>query len=216
MPYQVVRPIFEPLIKKKFRQVSGKENLPTKPPFILAANHIGYLDPIALVILILQLYNLPTYYLTIHYMWWIWGGPLATHWLAMIHVKYGHRKDSLKAAINNINNGNIVGIFPEGTRNPDSRSLLRGKTGAVRLALATGAPLIPVGFKNNTGHRIGKAFRSLWQSDKYIDITFGQALDLSEFANKEIDKLLLKAATHKLMLAISQLCGKKYPFEIEN
>ncbi len=209
MPYQILRPIFEPAIKRKIRHVAGREHLP-KPPFIVAANHVGFLDPIALVITMLEIYQQPMYCLTNQFMWTIWGGPLASRWLAMIPVYKKRKKDSLQAALAFLKKGKIIGIFPEGTRNTDSKHLLPGKTGAIRLALRSGVPIIPLGIINTTGRSIGQAFGSLWRDDSYLDLHFGPALDLNEFRNATMDRASLQAATQKLMQAIAPLCQKKY------
>ncbi len=55
----------------------------------------------------------------------------------------GRANAALTAGIELLNSGKLLGVFPEGTRSPDGR-LYKGKTGAVRLALATGAPIVPV------------------------------------------------------------------------
>jgi len=212
MAYFGLRQIFGPLIKKKIREIKEGNNLPQQPPFIIAANHVGFMDGLAMAATIFEKYNKPLLFFTTYGMWRLWGRCLARHWLGMIPMnKNKGEGDPLDKGIKAINRGNIIGIFPEGTRNPGS-SLLRGRTGAVRLALKTGVPLIPVGLISNTGHRIGKTFVSLWQKDKYINFFIGQPVDLAEFHNKQIGKPLLEAATKKLMLAISKLCGKNYPY----
>lgn len=209
MSYFGYRQIFGPLVRNKIRNVQDRKNLPNKLPFILAANHEGFLDAPALVMFILYHYNKPTYYLTKKYMWRWWGGPVAGFMLGMIPVHPGRKADALSEAVRMVNKGNIIGIFPEGGRNPQ-KDLRKGKTGAVRLALETGIPLIPIGIKNHTGYSLFVAIKNYWQKDKFIDISVGQPVDLTEFKNKPIDKPLLEAATRKLMLAIGNLCGKTY------
>ncbi|MFA6099011.1 MAG: lysophospholipid acyltransferase family protein [Patescibacteria group bacterium] len=213
MAYGGFRQILGPFIRNKIGVVEGEQFLPAKPPFILALNHVGFMDGLVLVTYIYLKYNgRRTFYLTNERMWKLWGQKLARNWLGMIPVFDDKRGDSLREAIDVLKRGEIVGIFPEGTRNQDRHNLLIAKTGAARMALATKVPLIPVGLRNNTGHRIGKAFRSLWHKDQKVDINFGPAVDLSEFSNREIDKPLLQEATKKLMQAIGRLCGKNYPF----
>jgi 1-acyl-sn-glycerol-3-phosphate acyltransferase len=212
MAYEGLRQIFKSLMKNKIREVSGKENLPQEPPFIVAANHVGFLDAVALVILFLERYHHMTYFITRYKYWRMFGGPLARGWVGMIPVNIDKKKDSLADAIATVKQGNIMGIFPEATRNVDNQHLLKGKTGAIRLALATGAPLIPAGIVNTTGHRFRHVLKRIWQKDTYIAVSFGQAVDLSEFRGKSIDKPLLEAATKKLMLSIGNLCGKTYSY----
>jgi len=123
--------------------VTGEENIPAAGPAVLASNHIGYLD-------------------------FVFSGYAARErgrrvrflakkeifdkrgvgWLMrqMGHVpvdRDGAAKDSLTAAMDEIARGEVIGMFPEATISP-SFVPRRGKTGTVRLAQETGAPLIPV------------------------------------------------------------------------
>jgi len=211
MPYFGYRQILGPIVRRKIKSVDGQKNLPDKPPFIIAANHEGFLDGPSLTMLILDRYNQPTYYLTKRRMWWYFGGPLASSLLAMIPVCPGQKAGALVEAVKAVEQGKIIGIFPEGSRNL-KKELTKGKTGAVRLAIATGVPLIPVGIKNSTGRSLYNAYESLWHKDRVVNVNFGKPVDLSEFKNKLIDKPLLEAATRKLMLAIGNLCGKAYNY----
>ena len=212
MAYEGLRQIFGPSIKRKIRRVRGEANLPQRPPFIIAINHVGYLDAFVLSSFIFDKYHLHTYFFTVEKMWRMWGEYLARHWLRMIPVYNNNKKYSLVEATAIIEQRGAIGIFPEGTRNVDNNNLIKGKTGTVRIAMATGVPLIPIGLVNNTGYGIGEAFASLWQKDKFVDIFIGQPIDLIEFKNQPIDKPLLEAATRKLMLAIGDLCGKAYSY----
>lgn len=211
--YEGVRQIFGPLVWRKVREIIGEEHLPPQPPYILAANHIGFMDAPVLTMYTLNKLGKPFYSPTSPYMVKVWGGSRITRrWLGMLPVDTEHKAAVLDEAAALLRQDNIVGIFPEGGRNTDPGRLEPGKTGAIRLALATGVPLIPVGLISNTGHRIGAALLSLVQPSRYVRIAFGPAVDLSEFRGKPIDKPLLVAATRKLMLAISSLCGKTYPY----
>ncbi|MFH0804564.1 MAG: lysophospholipid acyltransferase family protein [Patescibacteria group bacterium] len=213
--YAGFRQVFGPLVRRKIRTVRGTEYLPLQPPFIVAGNHVGFIDALALAMLNYNRYRRPTYYLTTQWVWKFFGEWLARNVLGMIpllDVQGSRLADSLGEAVATLRSGEIVGIFPEAHRNPKPDELLRGKTGAVRMALATGAPLIPVGVVNNTGYDFSAAMLSLLRPKTGIDLTFGQPVDLSEFRGQPVDKPLLEAATRKLMLAISSLCGKKYVF----
>lgn len=211
MSYFGYRQIFGPIVKRKIKSVHGQDNLPDKPPFIIAANHEGFLDGPALTMLILDHNNCPTYYLTKRLMWLYFGGPLASSLLAMIPVRPGYKAGVLTEAVKAVKQGKIIGIFPEGSRNLN-RELVKGKTGAVRLALATGVPLIPAGINNSTGRSLFNAYRSLWHKDRVVNVSFGRPVDLLEFKNKPINKPLLETATRKLMLAVGNLCGKVYNY----
>ncbi|MDP2684282.1 MAG: lysophospholipid acyltransferase family protein [bacterium] len=215
MAYGGFRQIFGPWFRAKQGQVIGIENLPDKPPFIVALNHEGFLDPLIFLPVLYDKYKRQTFFLTSHNMWKLWGEYLAKHWLGMIPL---HDEDRNKVgaavdeAIKYLKNGEIFGIFPEGSRNPDKENLMKGKTGTVRIAIGSKMQVIPIGLINNTGFRIGAAFKSLFKKDMKIDINIGEPIDFSEYYGRELTKELLEEATRKLMTHIGELCNKKYNF----
>jgi 1-acyl-sn-glycerol-3-phosphate acyltransferase len=115
---------------------------------------------------------------------------------------------ALAAARDVLSSGKVLGIYPEGTRSPDGR-LYRGHTGAARLALGCGAPIVPVGLVGTTlvqppGSNRPRPF-------KRVTIRFGAPLDLSRFdGNAAGDPLTLRAATDELMFEIRNLSGQHY------
>ena len=148
-------------------------------------------------------------------MWKLWGECVAKNWLGMIPLHdevEGRVGGAVDEAIKYLKNGEIFGIFPEGSRNPDKENLMRGKTGAVRIAIGSKTKIVPIGLVNNTGFRIGPAFKSLFKKDMKVDIHIGQSIDFSEYYNKELNKELLEEATRKLMTQIGKLCNKKYNY----
>ncbi len=211
--YEGVRQLFAPLVQKKIREVVGEENIPSKPPFILSPNHIGFFDAPFLTVFMLDRFNLPTYAPTVMHMVRAWGGQrIARRWLGMLPVRPNNPAAVLEEANELLKKNNIVAIFPEGHRNDNPSLLGRGKTGAVRLALMSGAPLIPVGLISNMGFTIWRGFYHLFKRERHAKIVFGKPLDLSEYMGKPLDRELLYSAHRKLMLAISALCGKPYMY----
>lgn len=215
MAYEGLRAVFGPLLRRNIKIISGEENLPATAPFILASNHVGFFDPLALVTFIDNKFHRPTYFITIKSQWRLWGEYLGRRWLAMIPLHDAikeRRSQSLDEAIKIAKQGEIIGIFPEGTRNLDPNNLLKGKTGAIRLALASDVQIFPVGLANNTGHSFPDMLLSFFDKNKGMVIKIGSPVDLNEFKNKPVDKQLLESATRKLMIAIGRLCNKKYSF----
>ena len=103
--------------------------------------------------------------------------------------------------------GKLLGIYPEGTRTPDGR-LYRGKTGVARLALESGAPVIPCAMLGTF---------ELMPSGKLIPrlryrpgVRFGKPLDFSRYAGLESDRLVLRAVTDEIMYAIMALASQEY------
>ncbi|MDD5040594.1 MAG: lysophospholipid acyltransferase family protein [Patescibacteria group bacterium] len=210
MMYRLLRKILGPLIALKLGTVTGAENLPSAAPFIVAANHVGFLDGPALSYILIRRFrkaiSVPSRYI----LWVVLGGAISRSWFGAIPINPKRKRDTLDEATAIISRGGIVLMFPEATRNIDPSSLLKGKTGAIRLALATGAPLIPAGLVNPTGHSFLTVLANLFRPSRRIDVRFGPSVDLAEFRGKPIDKSLLDAATRKLMSAVGQLCGKSY------
>ena len=103
--------------------------------------------------------------------------------------------------------GELLGIYPEGTRTPDGR-LYRGKTGVARLALESGAPVIPCAmFGTFDLMPPGKVLPRLRFRP---GVRYGQPLDFSRYAGLESDRLVLRAVTDEIMYAIMDLAHQEY------
>ena len=125
-------------------RVTGLEHLPAEGPAILAANHVGYLD-FAFVMLAPPRPRREVRYLA---RGDLFDGPLlgpALRALGVVPVEE-HRDPAgtVAAAQRHLEAGELIGLHPEGTIDPAFRPD-RGRSGAVRLARATGAPIVPVG-----------------------------------------------------------------------
>jgi 1-acyl-sn-glycerol-3-phosphate acyltransferase len=108
-------------------------------------------------------------------------------------------------AIPVLKEGDIVAIYPEGTRSPDGR-LYRGRTGAARLAIAAGVPIIPVGILGTEkvqpiGARLPKLFAGK------VEIRFGKPI---ETEGRPGDRHTLRQLTDELMAEIQKLTGQEY------
>ena len=109
------------------------------------------------------------------------------------------------AAIPGLKQRALVAVYPEGTRSPDGR-LYRGRTGAVRLALSAGVPIVPVGMiGTNEVQPIGARVPRLGKGK--ITVKFGKPLD---FTGRADDRESLRAMTDELMRAIQALTGQEY------
>jgi 1-acyl-sn-glycerol-3-phosphate acyltransferase len=118
--------------------------------------------------------------------------------------------DAARAALDTqlrvLRSGQLAGIYPEGTRSPDGR-LYRGKTGVARLALESGAPVIPVAMLNTdvvqpTGKIIPKVMR--------VKIRFGAPMQFSRYAGRSGDRMVERAITDEIMYELMELSGREY------
>jgi len=113
---------------------------------------------------------------------------------------------SLNTGLGVLSQGQVLGIYPEGTRSPDGR-LYRGRTGIARMVLEAKVPVIPVAMIDTEkvqpiGQRMPKIRR--------IGIIVGEPLDFSRFDGMEGDRIVLRAVTDEIMYELKQLSGQEY------
>ncbi len=139
--YLIVRAIFQPFFHLYFRMERiGREHIPADGPVIVAANHRSFLDPFVIGTMARR----PMHYVAKQELfkrrWQAW----VLNALGAFPVKRGESdEDTIETAKAILARGDIVLIFPEGTRIRPG-SLGRPKRGVGRLALETGAPVVPI------------------------------------------------------------------------
>ena len=113
---------------------------------------------------------------------------------------------ALTAAKRVLAEGELFGIYPEGTRSHDGR-LYRGKTGVARLALETGVPVIPIAVVGtDVVAPPGKKFGSITRPV----VRFGKPLDFERYDGLESDRYILRSVTDEIMYEIMRLSGQEY------
>jgi 1-acyl-sn-glycerol-3-phosphate acyltransferase len=113
---------------------------------------------------------------------------------------------SLNTGLSVLDRGDVLGIYPEGTRSPDAR-LYRGRTGVARLVLESGATVVPIVMIDTEkampiGVKIPKIRR--------IGTVIGKPLDFSRFEGMSADRFVLRSVTDEIMLEIQKLSGQQY------
>jgi 1-acyl-sn-glycerol-3-phosphate acyltransferase len=203
--------ILGPLLKLVFRpQVEGRENVPDSGSAIIASNHLSFSDSIFMPLMVKRRV---TFVAKAEYF----TGKGMKGWLTKMFFvgtgcipvdRSGGR--AAQAAIDTgmrvLREGKLFGIYPEGTRSPDGR-LYRGKTGVARMALESGAPVIPVAMLNSdeiqpTGQIIPNLRRPR--------IVFGRPLDFSRYHGMSGDRFIERAVTDEIMYELMQLSGREY------
>jgi 1-acyl-sn-glycerol-3-phosphate acyltransferase len=208
MMYWVLKALLKPLLLAIYAiRVEGLENVPKKGAAIIAANHLSFLDSFFIPLVIKR--RKVTYLAKADYFksW-------KTRWFFRAVGQISCERDggrrseqSLLIALEV-----LLGIYPEGTRSPDGK-LHRGRTGVARLALASGAPVIPVGLiGTDVVQPKGRRLPRLTRGGRRIEvrIRFGKPLDFSRYQGKERDRFVLRAVTDELMHAIGELSGQEY------
>ena len=144
--YLLARAILRPFLAAWFRwTIEGTENVPREGAAILAFNHIAFLDPFAAALVVDRLHRRPRFLAKSELFQdkkisWILKGA------GQIEVKRGSKDApmALDHAVSALQKGEVVVVFPEGTITNDPDLMpMEAKTGVARLALASGAPVIP-------------------------------------------------------------------------
>lgn len=115
---------------------------------------------------------------------------------------------ALDAGLAVLSKGELLCIYPEGTRSPDGR-LFRGKTGPARLALRAGVPIVPVGV-TGAGDYIRGLGRFRLGRRPEIRVLVGEPLDLTPWAGREGDRTAEREITDECMRRIQALTGQEY------
>ena len=194
-----------PITLSFVKEVEGLENAP-EGGFVIAANHESYIDPLIIKALFDRNFSRIVFYLTKKEAY---GSLLKKFFfdsVGTIPVDRQKRDDgALEEAVKNLKSGGIAGVFPEGTRSKDGK-LHKGKTGAVRLALAAQCPILPIGISNT--FELWPPQKKFPRLEKEAVIKIGKpiTINLHEIATKEV----LRSLTNNLMQKISELSGQEY------
>ena len=127
-------------------RIEGVDRVPSSGPAIVAGNHVSALDGVVLTLVTGTRGRTTRFLVAAEFFHKLWCG-WALRLYRQIPLRRGERdQDALDIAIETIRGGALAGIFPEGTVNAEPETgLLRGRKGAARIALATQAPMVPVG-----------------------------------------------------------------------
>ena len=200
-----------PLLRLVFRpKAEGLENVPTEGPAILASNHLSYADWLFMP---LQVSRMVRFVAKAEYFT---SPGLKGRLQKMFFAGTGNvpidrsgasaAEGAITSARKVLADGELFGIYPEGTRSHDGR-LYRGKTGVARLALLTKAPVVPLAvIKTDVVAPPGKKFGRLARPV----VRFGTPLDFSRYEGMENDRYILRSITDEIMYEIMKLSGQEY------
>jgi 1-acyl-sn-glycerol-3-phosphate acyltransferase len=211
--YWVIKAILKPLLKLIYRiRIEGLENVPKEGPAIIAANHLSFLDSFFIPLAVNR--RKVTYLAKADYFksWktaWFFNmvGQIPTE-------REGGEKSkrSLDIALGVLQEGKLLGIYPEGTRSPDGY-LHRGRTGVARLALTAQAPVIPCGLIGTDKVQPKSAKFPRLTGRLKVHVRFGEPIDVTRYAGREADRIVLRSLTDEIMYEIMQLSGQDYKDE---
>ena len=186
------------------KEWSGREYLPDSG-FILVANHISELDPLTLAHMVYRAGYLPHFLAKRE----LFDAPVLGKILTgMQQVPVDRAKggaESLEVAENVVSDGGVVIIYPEGTITRDPQGWpMAARTGAARLALKTGAPVIPAGQWGVHEFLPRKAKKPSPFPRKTSRIAIGPAVELDDLRNGPLTRKVLVSATERMMRAITE------------
>jgi 1-acyl-sn-glycerol-3-phosphate acyltransferase len=114
---------------------------------------------------------------------------------------------ALRSGLRALAAGNVLGIYPEGTRSPDGR-LYKGRTGVARIALESRAPVVPCAMMNTFEFLPPGSFRPKLRIRP--GVIFGEPLEFSRYYGMESDRAVLRAVTDEIIQQIQKMSGQEY------
>ncbi|WP_424935986.1 MULTISPECIES: lysophospholipid acyltransferase family protein [Bacteria] len=203
--------VIGPWVKAVFRPwIVGRAHVPTTGAAILASNHLSFADSIFLPLML----DRPVSFLAKSDYF---TGRGLKGWATRMFMKGTGQipidrsggkasEASLNTGLNVLGGGDLLGIYPEGTRSPDGR-LYRGRTGIARMALEAKVPVIPVVMVDTDvampiGRRVPRIMR--------VGMVIGEPLDFSRYAGMENDRYILRSVTDEIMVALQRLGEQTY------
>ncbi|MEU3531470.1 MULTISPECIES: lysophospholipid acyltransferase family protein [Streptomyces] len=200
-----------PLLRLVFRpRIEGLDHVPATGPAIIAGNHLSFSDHFLMPAILKRRI---TFLAKAEYF----TGPGIKGRLTAFFFRSAGQipvdrsgKEAGRAAIREglgvLDKGELLGIYPEGTRSHDGR-LYKGKVGVAVMALRAGVPVIPCAMIGTfEAQPPGRTLPRV----RPVTIRFGKPLDFSRFAGMEQQKAVLRAVTDEIMYAILTLSEQEY------
>lgn len=191
-------------------KVEGLEHVPASGPAILASNHLAVADSFFLPLVVRRriTFLAKSEYFT--------GKGLKGRLTAWFYTVAGqvpiNRTDAdaaqaaLATAQRLLDDGKLLGMYPEGTRSPDGR-LYKGKTGLARLALESGVPVIPVAMIGTDV--VNPPGTKMWRFGR-VTVRFGKPMDFSRFDGLAGNRFIERAVIDEVMYELMKLSGQEY------
>lgn len=195
-------------------RLSGRANFPTEGAVLLVGNHLSVADWLFMPLLLPRriTFLAKSDYFTgtgIRGMFkrWLFAG---SGQFPIDRTNADAAQAAMDAGMEVFSRGNVLCIYPEGTRSPDGR-LYRGKTGPARLALRAGVPVVPVGVVGSEDY----VRRILgFSRPGRVRVLIGEPLDLAPWAGRVGDRVAEREITDELMRRIQALTGQEYVHDV--
>jgi 1-acyl-sn-glycerol-3-phosphate acyltransferase len=206
------RIVLGPVLRLIFRPyVIGLENVPEEGGAILASNHLSFSDSIFLPLVIERRVTFlakADYFTGRGLKGRLTAGFFRGVGQLPVDRSGGQASEAaLNAGLKVLRRGELLGIYPEGTRSPDGR-LYRGKTGVARMSLEAGVPVLPVAMIDT--EKIQPPGRKRPTLGIRVGINIGKPLDFSRYEGMEGDRFVLRSITDEVMYELMDLSGQEY------
>jgi 1-acyl-sn-glycerol-3-phosphate acyltransferase len=194
--YSAVAGLSWPLLHLAYRlRPRGLENLPADGGFVLACNHVSSFDPWPLGLPLWPKRQLR--FMAKSELYW-WPLTIVLNGAGAFPVKRGQRDtQAIETAVDLVRAGNVVAMFPEGTRRTKGlvkKFEARPRSGAARIALEGGVPLVPAAVAGTDGLTRFSALR----------VAYGPPVDIDDLRGEDVAKVAHEA-TERLMARILEL-----------
>jgi 1-acyl-sn-glycerol-3-phosphate acyltransferase len=206
--YRILKSFLAPLLMLLFRpKVTGLRHVPTSGPVIIASNHLSFSDSIFMPLVVPRKVTFlakSEYFTSPGLKGFIKKLTFIALGQVPVDRSGGKRSEAaLLTGLRVLNEGSCIGIYPEGTRSPDGR-LYKGRTGIARMAIESGAAVVPVAMFNTaeiqpTGQVVPKVQR--------VEMIFAEPM---YFTGDSTDPAVLREATNKIMDVIAAMSGQIY------
>ena len=204
--------LFVPVVRLVWRpKVTGRENIPESGPAIVVGNHTSAVETFIVPAMIPRRLTFPA-----KAELFAEGGGLAKRVVAWFLEAVGQvpmdrsggraSAGSMDSVLQVLRSGQLLAIFPEGTRSPDGR-LYKGKTGVARLVLQAKVPVIPIGIRDSVPRRTRRLGIPYYPRTK---ISIGRPIEFDRYAPAAGDRDVLRYVTDEIMAAVQEQSGQEY------
>ncbi|KHL12033.1 1-acyl-sn-glycerol-3-phosphate acyltransferase [Mumia flava] len=189
------------------RRWNGGENIPPHEGFVIAANHVSHIDPIMLAHFLYDNGAPPRYLAKAAILDVpVLGRILRSTGQIPVYRGTSNAADAYSAACAAVESGEGVIFYPEGTITRDPGEWpMGGKSGAARVALTTGCPVIPIAQWGPNLFLAPYTARPRFLPRKTMEVTAGPPVDLDDLRGREITHEVLAEAMDRIMAAITEL-----------
>jgi 1-acyl-sn-glycerol-3-phosphate acyltransferase len=199
--------VWQFLVQTTRFRVRGAHHIPKSGGVLVASNHLSFADPATLTAFCLAAGRVPRY-LAKASLWKlpVLGRVMRSGRHIPVYRGAATAAEAYRDLVASVRDGECVAVFPEGTfsKDPDGWPM-RGKTGIVRAALETGAPVIPVA-NWGTHHLLpSTAWFPRGVPRKTVELVAGPPVDLSDLRDRPLTREVLEEATARIMTAVTAL-----------